>query len=47
MKEQLQNNVLAVRQQSPLVHHVVMNNSASDLLVVGLSPIMVCGTTSK
>ncbi len=44
MKEQLWKNILAVREQSPLVHsitnYVVMNNTANALLAVGASPIM-------
>ncbi|GAB3176265.1 hydroxyethylthiazole kinase [Telluribacter humicola] len=44
MKEQLWTNVLAVREQSPLVHsitnYVVMNNTANALLAAGASPIM-------
>lgn len=44
MKEQLWKNILAVREQSPLVHsitnYVVMNNTANALLAAGASPIM-------
>lgn len=44
MKEQLWKNVVAVREQSPLVHsitnYVVMNNTANALLAAGASPIM-------
>jgi len=47
MKEKLWKNVLAVRQQSPLVHnitnYVVMNNTANALLAAGASPIMAHG----
>ena len=44
MKESLWKSVLAVRQNSPLVHnitnYVVMNNTANALLAAGASPIM-------
>jgi hydroxyethylthiazole kinase len=44
MKEQIWNNILAVREKSPLVHnitnYVVMNNTANALLAVGASPVM-------
>lgn len=44
MEEQLWQHILAVRQQSPLVHnitnYVVMNNTANALLAAGASPIM-------
>jgi hydroxyethylthiazole kinase len=44
MKEFIRQQILAVRQQSPLVHnitnYVVMNNTANALLAVGASPIM-------
>lgn len=44
MKEFIREQILAVRQQSPLVHsitnYVVMNNTANALLAVGASPIM-------
>jgi len=51
MKEQFWKNILAVRRQSPLVHtiinHVVMNNSANGLLVIGLSLIMAHAKDQK
>ena len=44
MKEFIREQIIAVRQQSPLVHsitnYVVMNNTANALLAVGASPIM-------
>ena len=44
MKEQLWENILSVRHNSPLVHnitnYVVMNNTANALLAVGASPVM-------
>jgi len=44
MEKNLWKHILAVRQQSPLVHnitnYVVMNNTANALLAVGASPIM-------
>jgi len=44
MKEQLWQNILYVRKNSPLVHnitnYVVMNNTANALLASGASPIM-------
>ncbi|WP_310586706.1 hydroxyethylthiazole kinase [Telluribacter sp. SYSU D00476] len=42
MKEQLWSHVLAVREQSPLVHsttnYLVMNNRANALLAAGALP---------
>ncbi len=47
MKEQLWNNVRAVKENSPLIHnitnYVVMNNTANALLAVGASPVMAHG----
>ncbi|EHQ30296.1 hydroxyethylthiazole kinase [Mucilaginibacter paludis] len=44
MKEQIWAQIIAVKQNSPLVHnitnYVVMNNTANALLAVGASPIM-------
>lgn len=44
MEQKLWNNLLAVREKSPLVHsitnYVVMNNTANALLAVGASPVM-------
>lgn len=44
MKAQLWKNILAIREQSPLVHsitnYVVMNNTANALLAAGASPVM-------
>lgn len=44
MVESLWNNILLIRDKSPLVHnvtnYVVMNNTANALLAVGASPIM-------
>lgn len=44
MKEQIWEQIIAVKQNSPLVHnitnYVVMNNTANALLAAGASPIM-------
>lgn len=44
MKKTIWNNIVKLREQSPLVHnitnYVVMNNSANALLACGASPIM-------
>ncbi len=43
-KEQLKDNLNAIREKSPLVHNitnfVVMNNTANALLAIGASPVM-------
>ena len=47
MKEQLWENVRAVKENAPLIHnitnYVVMNNTANALLAVGASPVMSHG----